>query len=84
MKNDNIQSLLVSLEKELTTSRDDSGKYGVIVSSQDSVIEIEGLIGLKMGELVKIKDTSIQALVLGLEKDRASALILQPNSTIKE
>gem|GEM_PF-2865943 len=41
MKNDNIQSLLVSLEKELTTSHDDSGKYGVIVSSQDSVIEIE-------------------------------------------
>jgi|GEM_PF-3414186 len=37
-----------------------------------------------MGELVKIKDTKIQALVLGLEKDRASALILQPNTTIKE
>lgn len=84
MKNDNIQSLLVSLEKELMASHDDSGKYGVIVSSQDSVIEIEWLVGLKMGELVKIKDTKIQALVLGLEKNRASALILQPNTIIKE
>jgi F-type H+/Na+-transporting ATPase subunit alpha len=37
-----------------------------------------------MGELIKIKDTSIQALVLGLEKDRASALVLQPNTIVKE
>ena len=42
MKNDNIQSLLTSLEHELTgEKKDDSGKYGIIVASQDSVIEVE-------------------------------------------
>lgn len=37
-----------------------------------------------MGELVSVKDTDIQALVLGLEKDTASALLLQPNTVVKE
>lgn len=85
MQNDSIQSLISHLESELTWAKKDStGRYGVIVASQDSVIEIEWLTGLKMGELVSIKDTKIQALVLGLEKDRASALVLQPNTVIKE
>jgi len=37
-----------------------------------------------MGELVSVKDTDIQALVLGLEKDTANALLLQPNTVVKE
>lgn len=37
-----------------------------------------------MGELVTVKDTQIQALVLGLEKDTARALLLQPNIVVKE
>lgn len=83
--NKNIQSLLTSLEKELSgVPADSAGKYGIIISSQDAVIEIEGLSGLKMWELVTIKDTKIQALILGLDKDRASALILQPNTIVKE
>jgi hypothetical protein len=42
MKNDNIQSLLTSLEQELTGEKKDStGKYGTIIASQDSVIEVE-------------------------------------------
>lgn len=42
MKNDSIQSLISHLESELTgTPRDDQGRYGVIIASQDSVIEIE-------------------------------------------
>lgn len=47
--NKNIQSLLTSLEKELSgVPADSAGKYGIIISSQDAVIEIEGLSGLKM------------------------------------
>ena len=85
MNQENIQNLLSDLEKELTnTSHDDTSGYGIITSSQDGVIKIEGLQGLRMGELVSIKDTDIQALVLGLEKDTANALILQPNTIVKE
>lgn len=85
MKNENIHSLLTSIEQTLLwESKPDTGKYWVITASRDSVIEIEWLSGLKMGELVSIKDTHIQALVLGLEKNKASALMLQPSANVKE
>lgn len=84
MNQENIKNLLSNLEKELTSQSSDNSGYGLITSSQDGVIKIKGLEGLRMGELVTVKDTDIQALVLGLEKDTASALILQPNMIVKE
>ncbi len=57
---------------------------GLITSYKDGVIEIEGLSGLKMGEVVSIKGTSSKALVQNLEKDRSYALVLRPDRNLKE
>ncbi|MDZ4217286.1 MAG: F0F1 ATP synthase subunit alpha, partial [Candidatus Gracilibacteria bacterium] len=62
----------------------DEGRFGVITSFKDGVIQIKGLSDLRMGELVTVQGTSNQALVMNLEKDQAFALVLQSGEGVKE
>ncbi len=88
MSKDNLNNLLSSLEKSLATlddSSSDKGKqYGVIEAYKDGVITIKGLSGLKMGDVVQVQNTSIQALVMNLESDASFALVLENSTEVKE
>ncbi|KKR26310.1 MAG: ATP synthase F1 subunit alpha, F-type H+-transporting ATPase subunit alpha [Candidatus Peregrinibacteria bacterium GW2011_GWE2_39_6] len=57
---------------------------GIIQSYKDGVIQIQGLDGLRMNEVVTIEGIETQALVMNLEKDKVFALVLQPNDAIRE
>lgn len=78
---DNLESSLKTLEKPA----EEKGKqFGIIQSYKDGVIEIKGLTNLRMGDVVQVQNTDIQALVMNLEQDRTYALVLQRGGGLKE
>jgi F-type H+/Na+-transporting ATPase subunit alpha len=79
---DRIQSALEDANAPQTAEA--GGEQGVIQSYKDGVIEIKGLSGLKMNEIVEIEGANIQALVMNLDKDTAFALVLQRSNEIRE
>jgi len=85
MDKEKINKFLDTIEEAVKSGVPETDQqFGVIASYADGVIAIKGLPNLKMGELVRIKDTEIQALVLNLEQDEAFALVLQPATEVKE
>lgn len=77
----NIES---ALESSAEVKAEKGGKQGVITSYKDGVIQIRGLSGLKMNEVVTIEGLNAQALVMNLEQDVVSALVLQASTEIRE
>lgn len=57
---------------------------GIITAYSDGVIEVQGLPKLKMGEVVTIKGTKCNAVVLSLQKEVAKALVINNALNIKE
>jgi len=87
MKSTQLTEFLHQVEKVLTESApkgNDKHEYGIVESVADGVIAISGLPQLKMSEVVDIKDTKAQALVMNLEQGVAKALILGDTSTVSE
>src|SRR3989339_507463 len=88
MSNDKLSSFLDKIETALldTKSSESEGaqKQGVVKSYKDGVILIKGLSGLRMGEVVTVEGTNIKALVMNLEKDTASALVLEASGNVRE
>ncbi len=77
----NIES---ALESGADAAAEKGGKQGVITSYKDGVIEVRGLSGLKMNEVVSIEGVNAQALVMNLEQDAVYALVLQASTEIRE
>ena len=88
MSTDTLNSFLENIEQAFliqdSSGNAEQGKFGVVGSFKDGVIQIKGLPGLKMGEIVSIQNTDVEALVLNLEKDLAYAVVLQSSSAVKE
>jgi len=87
MSKESISHFIDEIEKVLLSSSQESSKeknYGIIESYKDGVLEIRGLQNLKMGEVVKVKDVDVDALVLSLEKDVSYAVVLKSSSELKE
>ena len=87
MSTETLNSFLESIEQAFFTQEEKKagdGKYGMIGSYKDGVIEIKGLHGLRMGEIVSVQGTDIQALVMNLEKDVTYAIVLQSGKDVKE
>lgn len=77
---DNLESVLSSKQHGPTFSEG----HGIVQSYKDGVILIKGLSGLKMGEVVTIEGLDTKALVMNLEQDTASALVLETTGGIRE
>ncbi len=87
MSNEKLSVFLESIETAFFKAQEKTekeGRFGVIQFYKDGVIQIKGLPGLKMGEVVTIQGTKTQALVMNLEKDVAYALVLQNDRTVRE
>lgn len=70
--------------QQLDQDSDASSEAGVIRSVKDGVVHVYGLLGLRMGEVVRIDEAGIEALVMQLEGRNAYAVTLQPSSNVKE
>lgn len=83
-----LNSFLEQLDQALFTEKGNTeaseGKFGIIQSYKDGVIQIKGLPGLRMGEVVTVQGTDNEALVLNLEKDEAFAVVLQEGEGVRE
>lgn len=79
---DKIETVLTEKIKEGAT--DTEGRKGIVQSFKDGVILIKGLKGLRMSEVVTIEGTGTKALVMNLEKNTASALVLESGGDVRE
>ncbi len=89
MTQKNMDKFITALEDSLknlssTSEENLSEGVGYIESYNDGVINIKGLHTLKMSEVVEIEGTGSLALVMNLDKDVTSALVLQKSSKITE
>ncbi|HBU27545.1 TPA: F0F1 ATP synthase subunit alpha [Candidatus Uhrbacteria bacterium] len=74
-----LDSALQHLEQSTQTQ-----EAGVIRSVKDGVIHVYGLLGLRMGEVVRIDEAGVEALVMQLEGRNAYAVLLQASQSVKE
>lgn len=88
MAQETLKPFLSSVEAALKESgsmvEKGGSNQGVIKSYKDGVIQIQGLSGLKMNEVVTVEGVNAQALVMNLEKDAAYALVLQASRELRE
>lgn len=90
MSNDSLTSFFSALdetlrrvEQEPATASGAKG-IGIIRSVKDGVIHIDGLPGLRMGEVLNIVGTDVSALVMQIERDTAYGIILETVNGIRE
>ncbi len=84
--NKQLTEFLTTIEKSLESpaAKKTNAGFGIITAASDGVITIEGLPDLRMSEVVKIKDSKTQGLIMNLEQGIARALILGDASHIEE
>lgn len=87
MKDKQLSEFLHQVENVLSGQGSKStGKhdFGIVDSVADGVITISGLPHLRMSEIVDIKDTTAQALIMNLEQGTAKGLILGDANSVSE
>ncbi len=87
MNQDSLKAFFSALDTALKTVEQGSAtapQAGVIRSVKDGIIHVEGLPGLKMGEVLRVVGTSSHALVMQVERDMAYAILLEGSEGIRE
>lgn len=81
-----LKAFFSALDTALTTVTAESGaaSSGVIRSVKDGILHVEGMSGLKMGEVLRVVGTDVHALVMQIERDTAYAIVLEDASGIRE
>lgn len=85
MANHDLKNLLSTLDDALAHLEKDKGTHfegGLVKSIKDGVLHIEGASTLRMGEVVEIGDTKVEALVVEVATDQSAAVALQPSDEI--
>lgn len=89
MPQDSLKTFFSALDTALQSVTSDAAHAtapaaGVIRSVKDGIIHVEGLPGLKMGEVLRIVGTRIHALVMQVERDMAYAILLESSDDVRE
>ncbi|MBP9747373.1 F0F1 ATP synthase subunit alpha [Patescibacteria group bacterium] len=90
MSQDSLTSFFSALDaalrrtEEHPVSSEGAKGTGMIQSVKDGVLHIDGLPGLKMGEVLHVVDTSINALVMQIDRDAAYAVLLESSQGVRE
>lgn len=87
MNQDSLKQFFTALDTALKTVEQEVGappKAGIIRSVKDSIIHIEGMPGLKMGEVLRVIGTTKHALVMQVERDAAYAIIMESAEGVRE
>lgn len=86
MQKDNIHNVVETLEKaegKIKGFSESAGDAGVIESVKDGIVTITGLSGIKMGEVLKIRETGSPVLVLQTETKGVYGAILKNQEAVK-
>jgi F-type H+-transporting ATPase subunit alpha len=74
-----IDTALAHMPETATTER-----AGLVETCRDGVMRVSGLPGLRMGEVIRIDDANVDALVMEVDRDGALAVVLQPSEHVRE
>lgn len=77
-----LEAIERALKEEVKTSR--AERAGIIRSSKDGIIDVAGLPGLALGEILEIGEAQARALVMQIESDGALAVVLDQVGRVKE
>lgn len=87
MKHDSLNTFFSALDTALKTVDQEQAvpaQAGLIRSVKDAIIHVEGMPGLKMGEVLQVMGTSSHALVMQVERDMAYAVLLEGSEGVRE
>lgn len=88
MSQPSLQAFFNALDASLRftdSAQAESGiRAGIISSIKDGVIHVEGIQGLKMGEVLRVVGTTKNALVMQIERDGAYAVLLESSEGVRE
>jgi F-type H+-transporting ATPase subunit alpha len=86
MQNQTLKPFIESLEKAIKSAPEgaERDQTGLIRSSRDGIIEVAGIEGLRLGEILDVTEAKAQALVMYLEEDFALAVVLKKDTDIRE
>ncbi len=81
-----LETLESALKQEAVSAEGEGAgqNHGVIQSYKDGVIQVQGLSGVRMNEVLTIEGVNAKALAMNLERDTVYALVLQANKEIRE
>ena len=65
-------------------SDSDSNDSGKLISIENSIAQVHGLAQVRSGEMVEFPSSGLRGMVLSLEMDKVSVIILNPDSELKE
>jgi F-type H+/Na+-transporting ATPase subunit alpha len=86
MSNQTLKQFFSSFDAAIQSveSQSDKKEAGVIRSVKDGVLHVYGLLGLKMGEVIRVEDSGVEALVMQLEGRNTYAVQLQASLEVAE
>lgn len=86
MSKKSLQQFFTSFDTALQSVERESGatSAGVVRSAKDGVVHIYGLLGLSVGEVVRIEEANVEALVMQLEGRNSYAVQLQASLEVTE
>ncbi len=86
MSQDLFKTLLAEIDKAMVVETGAVGKSrraGIVRTAKDGIIEIEQIAGLKLGEVVKIEQVNIEAIVVQVSRDVSLAVCLRDSQDIR-
>ncbi len=88
-RDDSIKPFLAAVDEALARvsagdAAEGAPRAGLIRSVRDGIIDIQGLPGLRIGEVVRVPWTGAEALVLQVERDGALAVLMHAGNTVTE
>ncbi len=86
MSRNSLQSLITAIDQSLAQEKSASkpSRGGIVRSAKDGIIEIIGLPGLSLGEVLMIEEADARALVMNIEADGGLAVVLNNSQRVKE
>jgi F-type H+-transporting ATPase subunit alpha len=86
MPNESLKQFLGAIDKALKEMPETASeeRAGLVESCRDGVLRVSGLPGLRMGEVIRIEDAEVDALVMEVDRDGGLAVVLQPSEHVRE
>lgn len=87
MEKQDLRSFFTALDSAIQAVDKKAGKAekaGIIRSVKDGILHINGLLGLRMGEVVFVEGLEAKALVMQLDGRNAYAVLLENSTEVKE
>jgi len=87
MESQNLRNFFSAFDtsiQKLETQESQTTEAGIIRSVKDGILHINGLLGLRMGEVVEVEGIGAEALVMQLEGRSTYAVLLSNSLEVKE